>query len=89
MGKIGGTEAVTVLADLLKEENVDIVRTAIGALGNIDHPESMGHAISALYYPQRVIKLEAVRALGKKGGREAVYALKKLFASEKDELVLQ
>jgi len=89
MGNIGGTEAVTVLADLLKEENVDIVRTAIGALGNIDHPESMGHVISALYYPQRVIKLEAVRALGKKGGREAVYALKKLFASEKDELVLQ
>ncbi len=89
IGKIGGEKAVSILSKFLWNENFDVARVAVAALGRINHPDAVNHLLLAVRSNNMAIKLEAIHALGERGGKEAVETLKWLAGSEENDRIAE
>jgi HEAT repeat protein len=76
LGELDGAETVTTLIELAKDENRDLARAALGALGRINHPRALASLLTSLRSPDSVRRCDATRALGRCGSVEAIDGLR-------------
>ncbi|MFB2922954.1 HEAT repeat domain-containing protein [Aerosakkonema funiforme] len=82
LGRVGGPRAVSILASLAEDSSSadDLVRSALMALGEIGHPNSLPPLLSALRSSDLQRRIYSARALGKRGGTGVEAALYSLVA---------
>ncbi|KYC43184.1 hypothetical protein WA1_13890 [Scytonema hofmannii PCC 7110] len=96
LGQIGGTKAVTILAPLVEapDINEDLLRATLAALGKTGHPNSLpplllvAHGVNTPVV-DLVRRIDAIHALGKRGGDGVVDMLHHLAASDPEIAVVQ
>ena len=71
-----GPRAIPVLLDLLCAVESDVVRSALGALGGISHPEAQDNLAEALHSPRLERRLAAIAALARTKTRAAAEPLR-------------
>lgn len=89
LARIGGARAVAILARLAESNNVDLARAAVGGLGLIGHPDALPPLLATLRSPDPARRVDALRALGERGGPGAVSALQWVAAADVDAQVVQ
>jgi len=89
LGNIGGARAVAILAPLTESPNRDIAREALNALGKIAHPDALPALLAALRARESERRIDALRALGARGGDGVADALQWVAASDSDAQVAQ
>ncbi len=90
LGRIGGSRAVAVLAPLVEMScGEDLTRSAIAALGAIGHPDALPPLLGVLRSPDSNRRIDALRALGDRGGEGAVDAMQWVAAADQDPNVVQ
>jgi HEAT repeat protein len=87
LGSIGGARAVAIIAPWAENDNDDLARAALNALGLIGHPDALSPLQAALRSPLLNRRIDAVQALGKRGGIGAVGALQWVVAADSDSQV--
>ena len=76
LGLLKAVNAIPVLIQSAKEtEDLFLLGEIVWALGEIKGPASLAQLINFLKHPSFIIRKEAVKALGKLGGKEAREAL--------------
>lgn len=89
LGNIGGARAVSTLAPLTESRNDDIAREALAALGKIAHPDALPPLLAALRARDAERRIDALRALGARGGEGIADTLQWVAASDSDERVVR
>jgi HEAT repeat protein len=89
LGHVGGPEAARVVAPLVKSDEPDLVRTAVAALGRIQHPDAEPPLFEALGSPDADVRAEAAAALGARGGAESVERLRRVAATDAEPSVVE
>ena len=89
LGKIGGPRAAAVLASIVESREEILARPALKSLGEIDHPDSLPPVLEVLRSHDPALRLEALMALGARGGEGAVEALQWTAAADSDPRVAQ
>ncbi|CAN2041624.1 PBS lyase [Candidatus Magnetomoraceae bacterium gMMP-15] len=67
--------AVSILSLLTEEKDLNIAGTALKVLGFINHPTALQPLLKGIHSTNPNLQIEAIRALGRYGGIEAVEAL--------------
>lgn len=91
LGRIGGARAVALLAPLaeMSDGQEDLARAAIAALGTIGHPDAAAPLLGVLRSPDSNRRIDALRALGNRGGEGVVDAMQWVAAADQDPNVVQ
>jgi HEAT repeat protein len=89
LGKIGGPHAIAVLASISESSDLDLARAALKSLGQINHPDAMPPLLEALRSKNGLLRLEALNALGARGGEDEVKAMQWTAAADPDDGVAQ
>jgi HEAT repeat protein len=89
LGRIGGERAVEIAAPFVEAPDPDLGRAALGALGNISHPDSLPPLIKALRSTDAGLRAGAATALGERGGTEALEHLQRLAATDTEPAVFE
>jgi len=89
LAHIGGTRAVAILAPFAESENSDLARAAIGGLGLIGLPEALPPLQAVLRSGDSERRLDALRALGNRGGADALDSIRWVAAGDKDPQVVE
>jgi len=89
LGHIGGDDAVRVVAPLAGSDEPDLVRSALGALGRISHPDAQKPLFDALHSADAGVRADAAGALGARGGTEAVERLLSVAATDSEPQVFR
>lgn len=89
LGRIGGSRAVAILAPLADSDEPDLARAALAGLGLISHPDALPPLLAVLRSPHSSRRIEALSALGKRGGPGAVDAIEWVAAADDDQHVVQ
>jgi HEAT repeat protein len=84
LGHIGGKIAVSILASLTSDENIEISLSSIKALGDIHHPDALPPLIAFSRSDHNEIRKAAVEALGQRGGEGISALLQWTALTEKD-----
>ncbi len=87
LGQIGGARAVAALAPLTEAQERDLSRAALDALGHIGHPDALPPLLAALNSSDVERKLDAIRALGQRGGVGTAGALQWVAATDDEPRV--
>ena len=88
LAHIGGTRAVAILAPFAESENSDFARAAIGGLGLIGLPEALPPLQAVLRSGDSERRLEALRALGNRGGADALDSIRWVAAGDDDPQIV-
>lgn len=89
LGRIGGARVVAILAPLTESRNNDIAREAMNALGKIAHPDALPPLLAALRSRDAERRIDALSALGMRGGDGIAETLQWVAASDGDERVVR
>ena len=89
LGKIAGLRAVAALTSFIESSDLDLARAALKSLGQIDHPDALQPLLEALRSPVAALRLEAIQALGVRGGQEAIKSLQWAAAADSEPEVAQ
>lgn len=86
LGKIGATEAISMLGDTLKDDNPVVARYATDALARIGGPDAVQALFAPLHGNDVKVRRLAARALAQMNIPEAREQLR-FIASDKDEII--
>lgn len=89
LARIGGARAVAILARFAESTNIDLSRAALSGLGKLGHPDALPPLLAALRAPDPARRVDALRALGERGGPGAVDAMQWVAAADTDSRVIQ
>lgn len=89
LGKIGGSRAVSLLARASTDENPDVARAAVIGMGSISHPDALHPLLDVLRSSDASRRIDALRALGNRGGEGAVDAIQWIAAGDSEPAVIQ
>jgi HEAT repeat protein len=89
IGRLGGSRAASILAPFLEASDSDLSRAAIQALGQVNHPDALPPLMAVLRSALVERRLDAVQALGERGGRGVAGALQWVAAVDADARVAQ
>lgn len=91
LGKVGGVNAIPILASLaqLEDEEGDVARSAIAALGEIDDSSAVAPLLTALNSTNSERRLDAIRAFRVRGGSEAGVSLQWMAAADPEPDVVE
>jgi HEAT repeat protein len=89
LARIGGARAVSILAPLAESDNADLAGAALGGLGLIGHPDALPPLLAALRSPDAARRVDALGALGERGGAGAVDAIRWVASADADARVMQ
>lgn len=89
LARIGGARAVAILAQLAESDNIDLARAALGGLGLIGHPDALPPLLAMLRSADPGRRMDALRAIGERGGPGAVDALQWMAAADVDSRVVE
>jgi PAS domain S-box-containing protein len=89
LGQTGGVRAISILAAIVEDPDIDIARAALSALGAMGHPDALPPLASALRSADASRRIAAIHALGKRGDSKAADALQWVAASDQDEAIIE
>jgi HEAT repeat protein len=89
LGSIGGPKAVAVLARMSNDNDPDIARAAVVGMGLIAHPDALHPLLDAVRSADPSRRVDALIALGKRGGEGAPEALQWAAAADSEPAVIQ
>jgi len=89
LGAIGGARVVAIISPWTEVDNDDLARAAFNALGMIGHPDAFSPLQNALRSPNPARRIDATKALGKRGGTGTVGALQWVVAADADSRVAE
>ena len=89
LAQIGGTRAVAILAPFAESENSDLAKAAIGGLGLIGLPEALPPLQAVLRSVDSDRRIDALRALGHRGGADALESIRWVAAADDDRQVVE
>jgi HEAT repeat protein len=89
LGRIGGARAVSILAPFIETRDRDLARAALKSLGMINHPDAMPPLLAALRSPNSLDRIDALNAIGERGGVGAEGALQWVAAVDSDPRVVK
>jgi HEAT repeat protein len=87
LGHIGGKIAVSILASLTGDENMEISLASVKALGDIHHPDALPPLIAFSRSDHKEIRKAAIEALGQRGGEGISALLQWTALTEKDHSI--
>lgn len=87
LGRMGGHVAVSILASLTGDPNSEIAMAAIGALGDIHHPDALPPLLALSKTSEAGLKKAAIEAIGRRGGSGASGALQWVAITDKDQVI--
>lgn len=83
---IGGTKASSLLIDLLRDGEKDIIKWVADALGALKDPDTIPQLIALLEHPNWQVRAWTAEILGKRKASAAVPALTDLLSDERKEV---
>jgi HEAT repeat protein len=89
LARIGGARVVAFLAPFVESNDNDLARAAIAGLGLIGHPDALPPLLAALRSPDPARRVDALRAVGERGGPGAVDALRWVAGADAEPQVVQ
>ncbi len=89
IGCLGGSRAASVLAPFVESPDGDLARSAIHALGLVSHPDALPPLMAVIRSALVDRRLDAVEALGERGGNGVAGALQWVAAVDADAHVAQ
>lgn len=89
IGRLGGSRAASLLAPFVESPDGDLARSAIHALGMVSHPDALPPLMAIVRSPLVDRRLDAVQALGERGGSGVAGALQWVAAVDADPRVAQ
>ena len=84
-----GPELPPMLSPFLRDRRIPLVCRAVGLLGEVRHPETLGRLVPLLYHDDPRVRREAIRALARQGGAEARSLLLQVVRKGETDLALQ
>jgi HEAT repeat protein len=89
LGRVGGARAVAVLSPLAESPEPEVARFALTGLGLIDHSDSLGPLLKALDSPDPFRRVDALKALGVRGGEGVVEGIQWVAAKDQEPAVVE
>ena len=88
LGAIGGSGAIPVLTERLRDEDIDVCIDAAEALGHLREPAAVSALLESLVKnPNGEVMIAAVEALGEIGGAETVAPLMEVAARRPNNII--
>ncbi len=89
LGKLHEPRAIAVLAAFIESTDLDLARASLKSLGQIHHQDALPPLRKALRLPDAPRRVEALYALGSRGGEEAIQTIQWTAAADTDATVAQ
>jgi PAS domain S-box-containing protein len=89
LGYFAQEEAVDLLSQLSREDDEDIGRAALRALGKVNHPRAIAPLLAALNSPNPERRLDAIQVFREREGVDAQVTLQWMATADPDERLVQ